>query len=227
MQRALGGYMDVTVNEMLRVVDITETDPDDIEVQGTTQFDNTEASSSIWNALDGDMVTYWGVSGQNGVELGIFDLGHPYVLDAIKIALHQGNVRTTSFDLYVSIDGVTYTKIGETRTSSGTTLDFESYNMDGAVARYVKICGYGFNKNGTPGVWNSFKEIAFVGKIVPEIIAEGTATQYVLASAMKVKIHCTAPYYDLESIKIDGVAVDASNYIVSEGSTIIEFNTEP
>ena len=226
LQRALGGYMDVTVNEVLRVVEITETDPDAIEVQGTTQFDNTEASSSILNALDGDMDTYWGVSGQNGAELGIFDLGYPYALDAMKIALHQGNVRTTSFDLYVSVDGVTYTKIGETRTSSGTTLDFESYNMEGAVARYVKICGYGYNKNGTAGVWNSFKEIAFVGKLVPEIIEEGTDTQYVLGSNSGVAIHCTAAYYDLESVKIDGATVTASNYTVSEGSTIVEFTVD-
>ena len=224
LKRTLGGYLEVEVNELVGVVEVTETNPDDIEdVEVIPDPNGNYAGSSMWDALDGDMDTYWGASGENGAELGIFDLGRVYVLNEIQIALHQGNVRTTSFDLYVSVDGITYTKVGETRTSSGTTLGFESYDMGGAQARYVKICGYGYNKNGTTGPWNSFKEIRFLGKVSPEILEEGTNLVYNCAGGETVIIHSSGEFYGLVDVKMDDVVIDASNYIVSEGSTIVEF----
>ena len=224
LKRTLGGYLEVEVNELVGVVEVTETNPDDIEdVEVIPDPNGNYAGSSMWDALDGDMDTYWGASGENGAELGIFDLGRVYVLNEIQIALHQGNVRTTSFDLYVSVDGISYAKVGETRTSSGTTLGFESYDMGGAQARYVKICGYGYNKNGTTGPWNSFKEIRFLGRVSPEILEEGTNLVYNCAGGETVIIHSSGEFYGLVDVKMDDVVIDASNYIVSEGSTIVEF----
>ena len=226
LRRTLGGYLELELNELASYVDVTETDPNAIDVKNATEIGATDPSVSIWDALDGDMDSYWGVSGQDGAELGIFDLGQEYFLDEVLIALHQGNVRTTSFDLYVSVDGVAYTKVGDTRTSSGTTLGFESYSMEGVQARYVKICGYGFNKNGTPGVWNSFKEIRFLGENVPTIIVDNTNTDYICSADETVRIYCTGEFYKLLEIKVDGIIMDPSNYSVTEGSTVVELKAE-
>ena len=225
--RTLGGYVKLELNDLASVVNVTETNPNSIEVKDTEQFENTEASSSINNALDGDMDSYWGVQGQAGAELGIFDLGNVYLLDEIRIALHQGNVRTTSFDIYVSVDGLNYIKVGGTRTSSGTTLEFESYDLEGSEARYVKLCGYGFTKpDGSTGVWNSFKEIEFLGEILPVIMEEGTVTEYNKGDDTTVSIHAIGNFFDLEAVKMDGIVVDPMHYTVREGSTIVEFDRQ-
>jgi heparin/heparan-sulfate lyase len=171
LENTLGGYLEIELNELAAVVEVMETEPDAIQVENTTQYENTEASSSIANALDGDMNTYWGVQGENGAELGIFDLGKVHNLNEIQIAFHNGGERKTSFDVYASVDGQTYVKVGQTRTSSGTTDDHESFELEGIQARYIKLCGYGYVKNtdGATGVWNSFKEIRFLGQAAPKI----------------------------------------------------------
>ena len=234
---ALSEYMEVKLDEISSVVDVkakivpdwSETYPDAIQVKRAYQLDNTEATSSIWNALDGNFDTYWGAEGQNRTELGKFDLGQVYALDQIMVAFHQANKRTTSFDIAVSLDDVTYTPLTGTKTSTeGIELNkLEGFDLGDVEARYVKLYGYGFVKNGNTGtgVWNSIKEIVFRGELVPTIIKENTYTEYTRGSNGTVTIHCNVPHDELVAVKTDGEVVDESNYSVRQGSTIVEFSS--
>ena len=85
----------------------------------------------------------------------------------------------------------------------------------------MKIYGYG--KNGGTNKWNAICEIAFLGEAVPTIVAERTDTEYTLGTNGKVTIYCTGDYDKFESVKMDGNTVDASNYTVTKGSTVVEF----
>ena len=58
-----------------------------------------------------------------------------------------------------------------------------------------------------------------------EIIAEGTDNAYMLNSSEDVSIHCTGNLEDLVSVKMDDQIVDATNYTLREGSTIVTFKT--
>lgn len=69
----------------------------------------------------------------------------------------KGNSRTYIFDILVSEDGINFTPVAEKLQSSGTSLEFEKFEIN-ARGRFVKIIGYGHPK----GVWNSYSEIVFI-----------------------------------------------------------------
>ncbi len=56
-----------------------------------------------------------------------------------------------------------------------------------------------------------------------EILTDGTAESYQLNSNAVIAIHCSGELAELESVKMDGTVVDASNYDLTEGSTIVTF----
>ncbi|MBR4059833.1 MAG: FIVAR domain-containing protein, partial [Lachnospiraceae bacterium] len=60
----------------------------------------------------------------------------------------------------------------------------------------------------------------------PEIIVEGTVTSYSKGSNATVSVHCTGELKNLTGVKMDNREVDAANYTVKEGSTIVTFKTE-
>lgn len=78
----------------------------------------------------------------------------------------------------------------------------------------------------------SIQEISIYGAEVvsevmkPEIVVDATDTSYTLGSNEEVTITSTGDFSMFESIAMDGVIVDESNYTVEEGSTIVTFKTE-
>ncbi|MBR4059019.1 MAG: discoidin domain-containing protein, partial [Lachnospiraceae bacterium] len=197
--------------------------PNAIKVKNVFCFENENPSVPISNALDGDLYTTWTVGGLNGVEMGVFDLGQVYTIDKLLLAVYKGTASSLGFAVEVSTDGINYTEAGSQKIlySSGTTSEFEEYNMYNVEARYVKLYGYG--KGGGTSKWNAIDEIAFLGEAVPTIVAERTDTEYTLGTNGKVTIYCTGNYDKFESVKMDGNTVDASNYTVTKGSTVVEF----
>lgn len=60
--------------------------------------------------------------------------------------------------------------------------------------------------------------------VMPEIIADGTDTSYTIGSNVSARIHCTGLLEEFVSVDMDGKAIDESNYVVSEGSTLLSMN---
>ena len=104
------------------------------------------------NTLDGDLSTRWSASGKG--EWIQYELSQPVTLSKIGIAWHDGNKRSTSFDLMVSNDGSSWTKVLSGK-SSGKTLAIETYSFTSTSAKFVRIVGYGNTKN----LWNSITEV--------------------------------------------------------------------
>ncbi len=131
-----------------------------IEVQEVVQSGDDGAGAVIQNSVDGLLSSRWAPQGKDGDAWGIYDLGTVYTLDKIKLAYLSGNTRTYYFDIEVSEDGENYTPVITGGKSSGTTNDFEDYDMKGVKARYVKYIGGGNSAN----LWNSMTEIVFIEK---------------------------------------------------------------
>ena len=117
----------------------------------------------IQSSIDGNASSsYWGVSSDNHDAWGIYDFGEVKTLDKVMITFMHGNTRKYKFDIEVSVDGVNYTAILKDKETSGdyATGKFETFDLGGAQARYVRYRGYGNNTN----KWNSLAEIVFTEK---------------------------------------------------------------
>lgn len=104
------------------------------------------------NTLDNNLDTRWS---QQGYEQWIkYDLGKTRRVNGVDLAFYQGNRRNAYFEIELSEDDNTYTKVFVNGESSGTTTELERYNFADTPARYVKIIF-----NGTSlGDWNSITE---------------------------------------------------------------------
>jgi len=108
------------------------------------------------NTIDGNLATRWSAKGDG--QWILYDLGNSYTLSELQIAWYKGDQRQASFDVYSGndINNLSNTFSG---TSSGTSLNLESYDISGNVARYVKIIGHGNSSN----TWNSITETKILG----------------------------------------------------------------
>ncbi|MCD7819883.1 MAG: hypothetical protein LUH07_12680, partial [Lachnospiraceae bacterium] len=59
---------------------------------------------------------------------------------------------------------------------------------------------------------------------LPEIIADATTDSYTIGSDINAVIKCSGELSEFVSVAVDDVLVDASNYDLTEGSTIITFH---
>jgi hypothetical protein len=121
---------------------------------------SVKASSDDGNGpdrlIDGDLKTRWSASGDGAwVE---YDYGVVAKINAVKAAFHKGDTRSTIFDVEVSKDGKTWTKVVSKQMSSGQSSEIERYDFPEVEARYVKLTGHG----NTANAWNSITEFAVV-----------------------------------------------------------------
>jgi len=114
------------------------------------------------NTRDNDLSTRWSDEG-DGVWIR-YDLGSSTTVGSLAIAWHQGNVRTTRFDIQTSADGAAWSN-AFSGNSSGTTLQQETTAFTQRQARYVRIVGHG----NTVNAWTSITEV--------DIFAEGGTTE--------------------------------------------------
>ncbi|MFC1465718.1 MAG: BNR-4 repeat-containing protein [Candidatus Brachytrichaceae bacterium NZ_4S206] len=106
------------------------------------------------NLLDGNLNSRWSAQGDG--QWVSFDLGRLELVDAVNIAFHLGNQRTTSFDVLLSVDGLGWFMALTNVVSSGTTLDLEPFPLPHPLpARFVRIVGHGNSQNN----WNSLTEV--------------------------------------------------------------------
>ena len=88
-------------------------------------------------------------------------------LDEIKMAFVSGNNRIYALDILVSKTGAEkeWTTAVEMSRNSGKAVDYESFKLNGAEARYVRIVGHGNSSEKSPN-WINITEVAIVEAVV-------------------------------------------------------------
>src|SRR5437016_3507856 len=112
------------------------------------------------NTLDNNLATRWSAQGDG--QWIRYDLGALAAIDHLDIAWYLGDTRASSFDIQVSLDTVTWTKVFSGQ-SSGQTLQLESYVFPTTSGRYLRIVGHGNSASS----WNSITEVAILGTALP------------------------------------------------------------
>jgi hypothetical protein len=119
-----------------------------VPVEAVTASSTTSGYDPL-NVIDCSGSTEWR---SNGVgEYLIFELSYTELVSSVEISHWGGASRTADFEVLTSTDGTSYTSSGSF-TSSGTTQDFESYDITDVSANYVKIIANGNSKNN----WNQY-----------------------------------------------------------------------
>ncbi|MBU3028281.1 polysaccharide lyase family 7 protein [Zobellia galactanivorans] len=106
------------------------------------------------NTLDGSTSTRWSGYG-DGASI-TYDLGSSANIDYVKIAFYKGDSRKTKYEVWVGNSTSSLTKI-KSKTSSGSTSDYETIDLPNSTARYIRIVGKGYvlNSGGSTVLWNS------------------------------------------------------------------------
>lgn len=128
--------------------------PDNIKMCEAVNIGAThvpEKNNFPQNTQDGDFVTRW-TSDMSGAALTA-DLGEIKELSGFALAFFYGDERNYKYDLLISEDGYTYTRILKGATSSGKTSEYEWIGAN-VKARYIRYVGYGH----AAGAWNNLSE---------------------------------------------------------------------
>lgn len=121
-------------------------------------FANENDGNVAENVLDGDLKTRWSANGDGKwIEFCLGD--DPVIVSGIRIAFHNGNVRSSKFDVLYSIDGKEWTPAATNLSSSGKSLDLEEFIFSSSCkAKRIRIVGHGNSVN----KWNSFTEVEII-----------------------------------------------------------------
>lgn len=118
----------------------------------------TESSPHLANnTLDGDLNTRWSAEGDG--QTITYDLGDDYLVSQVGIAWYRGDIRTSTFDIEVSLDGNEWSQV----YSGGSAVSSEifNYGFDETRAQFVRIVGHGNSLN----EWNSILEVEVGGPV--------------------------------------------------------------
>jgi hypothetical protein len=163
------------------------------------------------NTLDNNPVTRWSALGDG--QWIRYDLGALQAVGRVDIAWYLGNAWASAFDIEVSSDTVTWTRVFAGR-SSGLTLQPERYDFPTAAGRYVRIVGHGQWRGTTRlSLWTSITEAAIHGSAAattpppPAPAPAAVATVAVSPASSSVSLGAT--------IQLSAVVKDANGYLLS------------
>ncbi|MDC7224396.1 MAG: discoidin domain-containing protein [Spirochaetales bacterium] len=105
------------------------------------------------NTLDDSLDTRWSSEGEG--EYITFDLGSSQTVAEVEVAFYKGASRSSYFEIWAGDSTSSLSQILDYTTSSGTTVERESYDVADSTVRYVRIVGYGNSSND----WNSITEV--------------------------------------------------------------------
>ena len=117
-----------------------------------TASSEPESHNPAVATLDGDLETAWASNGM--AEWIMYDLGESKPIDTIQLAWRKGDQRVYKFEILLSDDGASWTKVYEGQ-SSGTTLELEPHTFAETNGRFIRIVCYG----SSGGSWNNITEI--------------------------------------------------------------------
>lgn len=120
-----------------------------------------EYSTSEYYAIDGDESedSRWSSLGLDSYIT--FDLNDTYTVDEIAILWYKGTERNYYFDVAVATEWGEFTDVLKNETSAGDD-DYETYDLGGVEARYVRVRG---NTNSVNN-WNAIIESKLFGSTV-------------------------------------------------------------
>ncbi|MFM7182969.1 MAG: BNR-4 repeat-containing protein [Verrucomicrobiales bacterium] len=107
------------------------------------------------NTLDGNLGTRWSAQGPG--QFITWEFARMKLVRSVSIAFYNGDLRTASFDLLTSADGITWKPALTGLTSSGTTTALQTFDIPDTSARFIRYVGYGNSVSN----WNSLTEVAF------------------------------------------------------------------
>lgn len=199
-----GGSTTVAVDECLRCVPVK-----------TTSDDGNVGA----NVLDNDLITRW--SAQGAGQTIEFCLGETAIpINQVSIAFYKGNERTTTFDLEVSTDGLTWTKVITNKTSAGLSLDLENFSFPLQNVLRLRIVGIKNSVND----WISITEVKWqnVVSAIDEIEASSIAifpnpTSKITNISAPIRISEISVLNSLGQVSTESVndfttSIDLSNY---------------
>ncbi len=132
-------------------------------VESVTASQEPESENTAANTIDEDMGSKWAAEGVADIT---WDLGEVKTVGFINLAFINGNIRQHIFDLDISNDGITWTKVFS-GMSSGTTEGIESFDLKNSSARYVKFTTTGSTSKGSQWISMATADIypAYEGEI--------------------------------------------------------------
>src|SRR5438132_1144158 len=126
------------------------------------------------NTLDNNLATRWSASGDG--QWIRYDLGAVMAVGPVNLAWYRGTEWASAFDIEVSLDSLTWTRVFTGR-SSGQTLQPERYDFPTVPGRYVRIVGHGQWSGTTQlSLWNSITETAIYGSPAAPVTAVPVAS---------------------------------------------------
>lgn len=171
------------------------------------------------NTTDGNLNTRWAGLG-DGANI-IYDLGASKTISSLKVAWYKGNERNAYFKINAGATSSALTTVydGSSSGSSGSTLDFETYEFDAVEAQFVQIIGFGNSSN----AWNSITEVAIYGEDdgAPNTVPPGPVGNL---SATKGDAQITLSWDNPSDSDFDHVEISYSNtsLITTASSYVIE-----
>lgn len=147
----------IEVEKTIEVISATPVQPDFEPIPIVSVESSSDDGNVANNVLDGDYDTRWSASGD--YQWLMADIGEGKEVESISISFYNGDQRKAIFDLEVSMDGETWTKVyqrNDAGNSSGETTLLEHFDFDQPqAARYIRYLGYGNTSN----AWNSITEM--------------------------------------------------------------------
>lgn len=102
----------------------------------TAYSSGNEAGHGAALAIDGNANTYWSAVGESYVEV---DLEGYYDVDEINVTPYYSDGRFYHYEVYASLDGLDYQKVGEKTNDNKQTAAGDTYTFDLKTIRYVKV----------------------------------------------------------------------------------------
>ncbi len=187
------------------------------------------------NTLDGDLQTRWSAEGDG--QWIRYDVGAMATISEVAMAWAQGDRRTASFTLEVSINGRTWKEV-YSGDSSGTTSGLETYTFPSVPARYVLVAGYGNSDN----LWTNIAETEIRGYLVnAETLEQKTVGKHTYTVQLLVQDHFDSldnwlidmPHPDTVTIDDNTLQWDALDTLGTlwnktriEGPSIVEYDVQ-
>lgn len=182
------------------------------------------------NVIDRNRDTRWSADGSQ--EYLLLELDKEEVINKVSALFYSGDTRSSKFDLEVSTDGITYTRVLTNMSSTQKSPNnFDTYVFAPVKAKYVKYIGHGNSVN----TWNSIIDFwvhvpVALNKSSSTIKAGGTDTLIATIGLNNPKVTFTSnsnavsvsqavydQVYGTTSVKITGVAA---------GTAVITATTE-
>ena len=108
------------------------------------------------HVMDRSLDTRWSADGKG--QWLLFDFGLPVQVHSLAASFYLGDARTARFRIETSLDGETWTAVGGEFSSSGATLQPETFDLPASPPlRYLRFIGEGNSVN----TWNSVTTLSF------------------------------------------------------------------